>query len=361
MNKYLLLDNPQKAFEEIFKEIKNAKKNIYIESYKILNDSIGKKLIDLLLKKEKDGVKIKIICDYLGWGNFSKERIKKISESKIELYIFNPIFKKISLKSLRKYWNIHFRNHRKLTIIDDKYAFVGGINYTKEELEWNDIMVKITGKIVDDLISSSHEMTGFAKKEHFGKRHIYKKLSKNFYHDDIIVRQIPYSRHRLLKKELIKIFNEAQKEILIVTPYLIPDLPFRRALKRAIDRGIKIKIIIPGKSDNWFLNHMNHFSSYIANNAGIEVFLYPGMIHSKYVIIDSNIASFGSANLDYQTFNHNYELNIVSKNKSLVKQLKKSFHKDSKNSNSYHEKTWSKKIWINKLIVRLLLKHRRHF
>jgi cardiolipin synthase len=361
MNKYKLFDEPTKAYERIFKKISNAKKSIYVETYRIANDPIGRKLIDLLIKKSEEGLKVEVICDDLGWGKFSYLRRKKILESKIKLHIFNPWFEKITWSNFRKYWNIHFRDHRKLTIVDEKIAYVGGMNYTSRELKWKDMAVEIEGDILKDLVLCSKEMIKISDKKNFKRRKIYKKLSKKFDGEDIIVRQIPYSKHRLLKKELIKIFDSAREEIIIVTPYLVPDLPFRRALRKAVKRGIRITIMIPKKTDSLLSNMMNHFGSYVSTKSGINVILYPKMIHSKYLIVDSEIASFGSANLDYQTFNHNYELNILTRNQKLIHDLKRSFGKDSKLCEKYHEKNWSKRFWINKLVMRILVKYKNHF
>jgi cardiolipin synthase A/B len=360
-NKYIVFDEPEKSFKRIFQLIESAKKSIYIETYRFSNDSIGRNLLDLLIKKSEKGLDVILIVDSLGWGRFSKQRRKKLDESSIKLYIFNPIFNKFSFSKIKKYWNIHFRNHRKLTIIDKKIAFVGGTNYSAKELNWRDLFVEITGPIVKDLEFSAREMQKIAVKKHFQKRIIFKKLSKRFSKEDILVRQIPYSKHRLLKKELIKIFNSAKEEILIATPYLVPDLPFRRALKNARKRGIKINILIPKNADGYFASMMNHFGCYLAHKSKINVYLSPKMIHSKFVIVDNNVCTFGSANLDYQTFNHNYELNIISENKSLIKQLKKSFFKDLKTSKLYEEKNWSKRIWMNRVIMSFLIKHKRHF
>lgn len=361
MGDYKLFDEPKIAFEKIFRRIENAKESIYVESYRIANDRIGRELIDLLIKRSNEGISVKVVVDDLGWHGFSKDRLRKLKESSIEFHIFNPWFKNFSWKNIKRYWNIHFRNHRKLTIVDNKYAFVGGMNYSSRELHWRDMMIEITGDIVSDLISSSHEMLGICKKKNLKKRKIYKKLTRNYGREDIIVRQVPYSKHRLLKKELMKLFDSAEKEIKIVTPYLIPDLPFRRALRRAVLRGVKITIMIPKKSDNWAADMMNHFGSYLSEKSGIKVVLHKKMIHSKYVIIDKNVCTFGSANLDYQTFHHNYELNIISSDESLVKQLSQSFLKDSQECREYEEKSWSKRIWINRIIMRFLIRHKRHF
>lgn len=360
-NKYLVFDEPEKSFKRIFQLIKLSKKSIHIETYRFANDSIGRALLDLLIKKSEKGLDVVLIVDSLGWGKFSKERKERLDKSRINLFIFNPLFTKLSLSKIKKFWNIHFRNHRKLTLIDNKIAFVGGTNYSSRELDWRDLFVEITGPIVKDLEFSFREMQKIAMKKHFQKRRIFKKLSKPFVKNDILIRQIPYSKHRLLKRELIKIFNSAKKEIHLVTPYLVPDLPFRRALKRAIKRGVKINILIPKNADGYMVNLMNHFGSYLSHGLGINIFLYPKMIHSKFVIVDNAICTFGSANMDYQTFNHNYELNIISKNKLLIKQLEKSFSNDLKISKPYEEKSWSKRIWIKKVILDFLIKHKRHF
>jgi len=360
-NKYLVFDEPEKSFKRIFHLIDSSKKSIYLETYRLANDSIGRELLDLLIKKADQGLDVVVIVDSFGWGRFSKKRRKSLEESAIKLFIFNPFFNNFSFSKIKKYWKIHFRNHRKLTLIDNKVAFVGGTNYSSRELKWRDLFVEITGPIVKDLEVSAREMQRIAVKKPFEKRKIFKKLTKGFVKEDLIIRQVPYSKHRVLKKELIKIFNLAKREIIIVTPYLVPDLPFRKALKKAVKRGVEIKILIPNNADGYAVNLMNHFGSYLSHQVGINVFLYSKMIHSKFVIVDNEVCTFGSANLDYQTFNHNYELNIMSKDEYLIKQLKKSFSSDLEESKPYEEKTWSKRIWINRVIMNILIKHRGHF
>jgi cardiolipin synthase len=360
-NKYLLFDNPQSAFERIFGSLRKARKTIYLETYRIGNDPIGRELLDILLDRDANGVKVTVVVDSLGWGKFSKKYERLLGSSSIDLHIFNPLFQDFSWEKLKRHWNIHFRNHRKLTMVDSKVAYVGGMNYASRELGWEDMMVEITGGILESLISSSREMLGICEKKHFHKRKLYKKLSKSFAGHDVLVRQVPYSRHRLLKGELMKLFSKAQREIVMVTPYLVPDLPFRRALRKAILRGVKVRIVTPRKSDMWMSDIVNHFGCYTSKISGVEVLLHPKMIHSKFVVVDSEVCSFGSANMDYQTFNHNYELNIISENKELVRQLHASFVREAAMCKPYHEKRWLERSWFNRLLTRFLLKHKKHF
>lgn len=360
MNSYELFSVPKKTFSKVFEDIARAKKSIYIESYELRNDTIGRELIRILARKSLE-VKVILIVDDFGFKSPSKTIIKLIENSHIEFHVFNPVKNALREKHLSKMTRFVLRNHRKLTIIDEKIAYVGGTNYTAQELKWRDIHVRIKGTIVATLTRSFFEMKRLTKNKNIMHQPVNKKLTKKFKEADIIVRQIPHTHHRPLRKELKKLFAQSKKEIKITTPYFVPIVPLLYMMYKAIRRGVKIKVLIPYKSDFYWVDMVSDlFAALVYANKG-EVYLQHQMSHAKYIVFDNEICTFGSANFDYQTFYNNHELNIITKNKSIVKDLSKLFDTDCKQSTKFSLKTRRNNNVFRRFFVKIAYQFKKYF
>lgn len=403
-NTFHVFSEPLKAFSDVFTKLEKAKKSIYIETFELKNDSVGKELIQILIEKSKI-IPVTLIVDDRGLGILPKKVKQKIKNSNIEYLIFNPWFvhiKKLRLKRL--FSNMLHTNHRKLTIIDDKIAYVGGVNYSGKEINWRDIFVRIKGPLVNQLILASKEMKGIVSKKRHERRKIFSQLSrKNKKFDDKVIRQIPQiwaltksknkttnksknktkntiskdiksknikkiskqilsKRHHTLTTSLIREIKKAKKEILITTPYFVPPLQLLIPLHNAIKRKVKITILVPRKSDGKMSSILTRHFAFVAYKENINMFLLPKMTHAKYVIIDDKYCSFGSANLDYQTWFHNYELNIGSKNEKLIKQVKRIWNKDLKTASEFDpKKDYLNRTRMHRLYERILKKFKHRF
>jgi cardiolipin synthase A/B len=364
MNKFETITEKVLTYNEIFKQLTHAKISINISTFKLGSDKVGKKLINILVKKSKE-IPVNLIVDHFGLRTMTKEDREKIFSSKINLTIFNPIFP-LYFKYLSRYkqFKIDSRNHQKLTLIDRKIAYVGGVNFAEEENEWRDLVVKIEGNIVKDLLDAFIETHSISHKKLFMRRKnkLNLKLNKEFDgKNDLVLRQIPFTKTKQIRTEIIKSTYHSKKEINIVTPYFVPDIKLLRNLFKKLRAGIKINLIIPKKSDSKILDIINRFFAIRLLKRGAKVFLYEGMIHSKYIIIDSKLCSFGSANFDYRSLHLNYELNILSKNKNLIQQLNNIFTEDLTNSKEMSYKKWYKRSWKIKFLEKLLLPFKKNF
>ncbi len=364
INKYEVFSEPIKAFSNVFSNLKKAKKSIYIETFELKNDSIGRELIKILIEKSKK-IPVTLIVDDRGLGILPKKIKNTIAKSNIEYYIFNPWFvhiKRLRLKRLMS--NMLHTNHRKLTIIDETIAYVGGINFSAKEINWRDILVRIKGPILSSLILASEEMKGIVVKKRRQQRKIVSKLSRrNNDTTDKVIRQIPQTiNHNTLTRTIIKEIKKAKKEILITTPYFVPPLKLLIPLHKAIKRKVKITILVPRKSDGKMSSILTRHFAFLSYKEKINMFLLPKMTHAKYLIIDNKYCSFGSANLDYQTWFSNYELNISSTNKDLIKQLKSTWNKDIKTASEFNpKKDYLNKTKMYKLYEKILKKFKHRF
>lgn len=357
-NSYQLFAQPSKFFQDIFKEIRQAKKEIIIETYRIDEEGIGEKLLDLLIKKAKSIPVTLIVDSYKFYPE--KEMAQKLNQSNINLHIFHPMSKQLFNFRIRRTLSwIHLRTHRKLSIIDDK-AYVGGINYMSAEIGWRDIMFKITGPVIKELKKVHEELKGIAKKQVYEIRKINKSLTKEFRNKDTVIRNIPLSKHLPYLKQIRRLIKQAKKEIIIVTPYFIPDPTISLALHHAKKRGVKISILIPNKGDNYGADILSKMHAYVALQEKIPVYQYPVMMHAKYMVID-NVATFGSFNFDYRSFFHNYELNIITKHNDVVDRLKNLALADMELSVPFTINQWKKRGLRKKFIEKVLWPVKKYF
>ena len=359
MNTYLLYTEPQKTFSAIFAAMKQAKKSITFETFDIGNDAVGEQLIRIAAQKSKT-IPVEGIVD--SYQHYPNEFIEQtIHNSRIKLHVFHPIRENIvSIRFKKMIEWLHIRTHRKVTIIDETIAFVGGTNYNAKELGWRDIMVKITGPIVKDLVKSFKESKGIATKHLYAPRKINKKLTKTFTNKDVMLRTMPLSTHKSIFSTILKLIKQAKKEIIIVTPYFVADTGIGVALRAAIKRGVHISILIPKKGDHYSADIYTKFNAFVATKQGMSVFEYPRMVHAKYMIVD-DVVMFGSANFNNRSLHYDYELNIATKDKKLHKQLRNLALADISISKQFKTATWKNRSWKQRIMQGILRPIRKYF
>lgn len=360
MNSYQLFSEPKKTFADVFEELKKAKKSIYIESHELKDDSVGRALIRILARKSLE-VRVILIIDDYGYQKPSKTTKKLIENSKIEFLIFNPLRNALKEKHISKMSRFVMRSHRKLTIIDEKIAYVGGTNYTADELKWRDIFVKIKGTLVADLTRSFKEMLRLTNNRNILRQPVNKRLTKQFRGEDVVIRQVPHTRHRPFRKELNKLFAHAKKEIRITTPYFVPTVPFLYMMYKAIRRGVTIKILTPMKTDQYWVDITSDFFANLAHQRKAHVYFQHKMSHAKYIVFDKEVCTFGSSNFDYQTFHNNHEINIITKNKKIVNDLYHLFEEDCTQATRYSNLTRRNRNIIRKFFQWILHPFKKYF
>ena len=325
----------KELYNDMLKEINAAEKYIHMQYYIFRSDSWGIKFLDLLCEKAKSGVEVRLQVD--GMGNFiSKEYIHKLRKNGVQFEEFFPsIIKKINLSS-------NYRNHRKILLIDGKWGYLGGFNIGKEYAGegflgyWRDSNMKISGEALNDLEERFLLDWTFSSKETLNAS--YKKYF-NYNEPVILEHRVPMQivssgpdfKKNNIKNAYMKIINKATKRICIQTPYLIPDTSVLDSLKIASVSGIQVDIMIPGSPDHRFIPWVAN--SYISTllDYGVNIYLYQkGFIHAKTVVVDGNICSMGTANMDIRSFSLNFETNAVIYSIPKSAELEQKFDEDLK-------------------------------
>ena len=265
--------------------------------------------------------------------------------------------------------NMNFRNHRKIVVIDNNVGFVGGFNVGDEYLGkdskfgyWRDTHIKFTGSAVNDLNLRFLADWRYATKEEVSLEEIFEANEENSNSNNVgmqIVSSGPNLSDKYeIKMAYLKMIQKAKKYIYIQTPYLLPTEPILMALKTAALAGVDVRIMIPARADTW-ITHLGSLS-YLDDimRAGVRIYLYQkGFLHSKLMVSDDTLSTVGSTNMDFRSFEHNFEVNAFMYDPSSALLLKGIFLQDQKDAILLQRKTWIKRPWYQKAqesIVRLL-------
>ncbi|WP_418509704.1 cardiolipin synthase [Corallibacter sp.] len=346
-----ILINGNKKFEALLKDLKQAENHIHLEYYILKDDKIGGQIIDILCEKAKQGVAVRLSVDDVG-SKISSESKKRLKNSGVSFYPFMPVlFPKFTGK-------MNYRNHRKIAIIDGLIGYLGGINISdnyvnceNDALFWRDTHIRIQGEAVKllqihflttwDFVSGSDIQVS---KQFFPESKTKKETKVQ------IAASGPDTDWANIMEAILTAINTADNYIYITTPYFIPNQQIITALQIASRSGVDVRIIIPKKSDSWIANHATNSYLQSLMEAGVKVYRYTkGFVHAKTQVVDDIFTSIGTANLDYRSFNINFEINALIYNEAVSKQLKKQFLEDIKDSQEIELKRWEQRPKLMKL------------
>lgn len=356
-NKVKLLLNGEEKFPELLKAIDEAKHHIHMEYYIYEQDEIGRQIIELLIKKAKEGVEVKLIYDDFGSPTIKKKTEKRMTEAGLEIYPFHKVH--FYLLANR----INYRNHRKIVVIDGKTGFTGGINVSdkyinnkKGELFWRDTHLRIDGPGVYYLqylfISDWNFCCTKALKP--AQLHFEEQVKQK---EDTYVQIVgsgPDSKQPSVLFSILQAIYLAKEEILITTPYFIPGDNIMDALRIAASSGLTVKLLVPGKSDSRIVNAASKANYFDLLKAGVEIYLYKkGFVHSKTMVTDGKLSIIGTANMDYRSFELNFEVNAIIYDVPFAKKMRTVFFNDLEHAQKINEKIWNKRAFFYKLADRV--------
>ncbi len=333
-------------YESIFSDIKNAKHHINVEYYIFSPDNLGRRMMEALKEKSKEGVKVCVIIDDVGSWHFKKRHIKEMEDAGIEI----KSFLEVGLPFINSH--VNYRNHRKILVIDSEIGYTGGINIADRYVEglkwgtWRDTHVRLTGSVVLGLQKSFFEDWYFVKQTLVDDAMYYPEPKRE---GSVLMQTVvsgPDMQWESIMQIFVKSFALATKRIYIETPYFLPPESLMNALQSAALSGVDVRIILPRKSDAIVTLYSSY--SYLDQlfKAGIKVFLYqPGFIHSKVTVVDDDISFVGSANMDFRSFEQNFELNTIVYDKGVASELISMFMKDLENSQEVVDAEWKKRSY----------------
>lgn len=348
-NQVKLLFNGEEKFPEVIKALKAAKHHIHMEYYIFEDEVIGHTIKSLLIEKAKEGVEVRFIYDDFGSRSIRKKIVPELRAAGVQAFPFFKIFFILLANRL------NYRNHRKIIIVDGHIAFTGGINISDRYINdvahpggiyWRDTHIKIVGPAVHHLQHLFISDWNFCAEETL---EIHEGLFQDCADPDSNVEvQIaasgPDSDHPTILFNLIQAIGMADHEILITTPYFIPGNTLLDALYVAALSGVKIKLLVPYKSDSiWVAAAARSYYQELLN-VGVEIFMYKkGFIHAKTMVIDESLSFIGTANMDERSFELNFEVNTVVYDQGIAGQLKEAFYEDLKVSIKVDAARWTKR------------------
>ncbi len=357
-----VFQNGENLYPVMLEELRKAKEHIHIEYYIYENDIIGNQIKDILIKKAKEGVEVRFIYDDFGSRGIRKNIARELREAGVLAHPFNKV-RWILLAN-----RLNYRNHRKIVVIDGETSFVGGINVcdkyinpSKSGLYWRDTHLMIKGYSSLALQRVFLSDWNFCSGENIliNSKYFPLELPTN---DDLIYTQIvssgPDSDLPNILYSVNQAINSAKEEILIATPYFIPETSLQESLMVAALSGIDVRILAPLQGDSKTVNMASqaYFGELMA--AGVKIFLYEkGFVHSKTFVIDKKIASVGTANLDLRSFDLNFEVSALIYDEKIARKMTQTFYEDLKHARQLDYERWKNRSKFKKFserIVRLI-------
>lgn len=350
-------DGPTK-FAALKADLMSARSSILLQYYIFEDDRIGNEIAEILIAKAREGVKVRVIYDHVGSLKVSRKFFRRMTEAGVQVFpFFRVTFPILSSR-------INWRNHRKLTVIDGRIGYIGGMNIADRYVDggknfdlWRDLHARLTGPAVMSLAHS------FA-------------VDWNFMGNDLIpeepadvsvagsgagvqtITSGPMSHWNNVAHVFLRAIGSARERVFIQTPYFLPTESLIKALQSAALSGVDVRVMIPRRSDSRLLVLASR--SYVSEclRAGIKFYFFePGMLHSKLLIVDHDFASMGSTNFDFRSFEHNFEANLLIYSSKANAELTEIFKADLRESTRVLPAEWKKRSRSQRAIesvVRLL-------
>lgn len=306
-------------FDAMLADIDAARERVWLESYIFADDRVGREFLAHLVACPARGVDVRVRVDALGSHfGFSGGSARRLRASGVRFRWSHPW-------EWRRPWSFQRRNHRKLLVVDDRAAYLGGFNITElnsrrscGDSRWRDTHVRLTGPIVQEAAAAYEAFT-------HGDLQWYGDDAKPLY---LLTNHARDCRHRL-SWLLGERFAKARERVWLTTPYFVPDPATRQQLCETARRGVDVRVLVPGKSDVRVVQWAARAGYARLLQAGARVFEYqPRTLHAKTILVDGNWGTIGTANFDYRSFFINYELNLFARSTHLNAALADLFEQD---------------------------------
>ena len=336
-------------------EIASAEHHIHVEFYIFEDDPVGRLVRDALMDKARRGVEVRVLYDDVGCWNVSHTFYDEMREAGIEVRAFLKVrFPRFTSK-------VNYRNHRKLVVVDGRVGFVGGMNLALRYLkgvawgEWKDLFMRIEGKAVYGLQTAF--LTDWYATDH-------SLITASCYFPELksagdsliqIVTSDPIGKWQDIMQGLLIAITSSRKYLYIQTPYLLPIEPILLALKTIALSGVDVRIMMPQRADTRLVQWGS--KSYLDElmEAGVKIYMYrKGFLHSKLMVCDDTLSTIGSTNMDFRSFEHNFEVNAFMYDQASAMVLKKVFLSDQKDAELLQLKIWRMRPWYQKVLESLI-------
>jgi cardiolipin synthase len=359
----LLFDGPA-TMREMMAAARAATSSINLETYIFDQDEIGNEFADVLIEKQRQGVAVNIMIDAVGAFATPAAFFERMRAAGIRVVMFNPV----NPAKAKGNWDLNNRNHRKLMVVDGRVAFTGGINISStyansslfrsrqkpdqvdgSKVGWRDTHVKIEGPAVAPLQYSFVALWVAQEGGELPKAEYFPALSAA---GDKLVRVLAATPDgdSDIYKALVVGITEAKKSIHITAAYFVPDQQIVDALAAAAQRGVDVRLVLPGVSDHSMIRYAGQGFYDQLLKAGVKIFeLQIAVLHAKTAVIDGAWSTIGSANIDRRSFLHNYELNVVVLDPAFGRDMESAFNEDLRDSKPVTLEQWKHRPWSDRI------------
>jgi cardiolipin synthase len=350
----LLVDGPA-TYDAMFKAIQKAKDHINLETYIFEDDDVGRRFADLLLRKQSEGVQVNMIYDSVGCLRTPAAFFQRLRDGGVQALEYNPI----NPTKAREKWLLTHRDHRKILIVDGSVAFTGGVNISKVyssssvlaqeqrkkiEEAWRDTHVQIKGPVVAEFQKLFLDTWAREKGPELPKRNYFPTLKREGNDLVEVVGSTPGQENRITYVMYVSAFIYAQNFIHLTNSYFVPDKQTIKALSSAAKRGVDVKIILPGISDEATVLYAGRSHYMHLLKSGVKLYeRRDAVLHAKTAVIDGVWSTVGSTNMDLWSFLRNDEINAVILGRNFAIEMESMFEKDLADSDQIHLEQWKKR------------------
>lgn len=347
-------------FPSLLMEIGKAEHHIHIDTFIISDDPLGRIIADALIDKVKQGVEVRLIYDDVGSWRTPNSFFTRMRNEGIEVYAFMPVrFPAFTSR-------VNYRNHRKICVIDGEVGFIGGMNIARRYVQgtpkqsWRDTHVKLTGAAVYGLQRAFLVDWYFVSKVLITERSYYPEIIIGQNNSLVqVVTSSPTSLWPEIEQGYVRILTNAKHYVYMETPYFLPTDPILFAMRVAALSGVDVRLMIPYETDTKVVEWASRSYVIEASRAGVKILLYrKGFNHSKLLVSDDAMATIGSTNVDFRSFENDFEANAFFYDKKIALQVKEVFLADQKDSidlddvRRFIKKPFLQRLWES--FVRLL-------
>ncbi|HET7579555.1 MAG TPA: cardiolipin synthase [Bacillales bacterium] len=350
-----VLTDGKETYNAIFEAIRDAREFIHLEYYIVRHDKIGRKFQKLLIEKAQEGVEVRFLYDAVGCWLLSKSYRRELQEAGVQMIPFFPV--KLPFLNHR----INYRNHRKIVVVDGDIGFIGGLNIGDEYLGrkkktygyWRDTHLRVKGEGVRSLqlffLQDWYYMTGesLLTDKYLSPRPVEKENLGGVQ----MVASGPDGELESIKSLFFSMIVSAKKSIWIASPYFIPDADILSALRIAALSGIDVRILVPSRPDKRIVFYASR--SYFPDllEVGVKIYEYEkGFMHSKLVVVDGELASIGTANMDMRSFHLNFEVNAFLYRTRSTTELVRDFEEDFRHSTKLVSDRFRKRSIMSRIV-----------
>jgi cardiolipin synthase len=332
-NRVVLFSDGPHFFQGLLAGLRSAEHTILLEYYIIRNDLTGSAFAAELIAAVRRDVRVLLVYDYIGCIDTPSAYFKNLSRQGIELIPFNvPSFRR----------GIHWfdrRNHRKMSIIDGRLAFLGGFNIADEYAgggmhrhRFRDLGFSVSGSVVQELIGSFCDICQMERDERPDLAAVCDTIpaKRHTGHANVaIISGGPHQRSSSIRSAFLFNIGSASEDLLVANPYFVPGPRIIRSLLRASRRGVRVRLLMPARSDVPLVQLVGRSSYGILLRGGIEIFeMERELLHAKVMLVDGERSVIGSANLDQRSFHRNFEINCVIDSSAFGAQIRRELEAD---------------------------------